>query len=67
MSRKQPKTPRTGLSTSRLRPPQREQAYMLLGIIGDVRVGTSPRPLTVIRLIVFKERLRAAGWSGELP
>jgi acetamidase/formamidase len=45
----------------------REQAYMLLGIIGELRVGTSPRPVRATRLIVPEEQLRAAGWNGELP
>jgi acetamidase/formamidase len=50
---------RTGLS--------REEAYMLLSIIGELRVGTSPRPVMATRLIVPDEPLRAADWSGELP
>jgi acetamidase/formamidase len=50
---------RTGLS--------REEAYMLLSIIGELRVGTSPRPVMATRLIVPEEPLRTAGWSGELP
>ena len=50
---------RTGLS--------REEAYMLLSIIGELRVGTSPRPVMATRLIVPEEPLRAAGWNGELP
>ena len=45
----------------------REEAYMLLSIIGELRVGTSPRPIMATRLIVPEEPLRAAGWSGELP
>jgi len=45
----------------------REEAYMLLSIIGEFRVGTSPRPVTATRLIVPEEQLRAAGWKGELP
>jgi acetamidase/formamidase len=44
-----------------------EEAYMLLSIIGELRVGTSPRPVMAMRRIVPKEPLRAAGWSGELP
>ena len=40
---------------------------MLLSIIGELRVGTSPRPVMATRLIVPEEPLRAAGWSGELP
>ena len=38
---------RTGLS--------REEAYMLLSIIGELRVGTSPRPVMATRLIVPEE------------
>ena len=49
---------RTGLS--------REEAYMLLSIIGELRVGTSPRRVMVTRLIVPEEQLRTAGWNGEL-
>jgi acetamidase/formamidase len=45
----------------------RAQAYMLLSIIGERRVGTSPRPVMATRLIVPEEQLRAAGWNGELP
>jgi amidase len=45
----------------------REEAYMLLSIVGELRVGTSPRPVMATRLIVPEEPLRAAGWSGELP
>jgi amidase len=45
----------------------REEAYMLLSIIGELRIGTSPRPVMATRLIVPEEPLRAAGWSGELP
>ena len=70
MSRKRPKTPHAGLSTSRSREPaglNREEAYMLLSIIGELRVGTSPRPVMATRLIVPEEQLRAAGWDGELP
>jgi hypothetical protein len=45
----------------------RQEAYMLLSIIGELRVGTSPRPVMAIRLIVPEEQLPAAGWNGELP
>jgi amidase len=45
----------------------RAEAYMLLSIIGELRVGTSPRPVMATRLIVPEEQLRGAGWSGELP
>ena len=40
---------------------------MLLSIIGELRLGTSPRPGMATRLIVPEEQLRAAGWNGELP
>jgi acetamidase/formamidase len=45
----------------------REEAYMLISIIGEMRVGTSPRPVMATRLIVPEEQLRAAGWNGDLP
>jgi hypothetical protein len=38
-----------------------------VSIIGELRVGTSPRPVMATRLIVPEEPLRVAGWSGELP
>ena len=65
----QPKTPRAGPSISQSCEPARgrEEAYMLLSIIGELRVGTSPRPVMATRLIVPEEQLRAAGWNGELP
>jgi len=40
----------------------KEEAYMLLGIIGELRVGTSPRPTMAARLIVPREPLRAVGY-----
>ncbi len=43
-----------------------EEAYMLLSIVGELRIGTSPRPIMAARLIVPRETLAAAGWSGEL-
>ena len=42
----------------------REEAYMLLGIIGELRVGTSPRPVMAARLIVPLDVLSHAGWRG---
>ena len=33
----------------------RRDAYMLLGIVGDVRVGTSPRPMMAGRVIIEKK------------
>ena len=44
----------------------REEAYMLLGVIGDLRVGTSPRPVMAARLIIPRAPLAAAGWTGEM-
>jgi len=44
----------------------REESYMLLSIIGELRVGTS-RPVMATRLIVPEEPLRAARWRGGLP
>jgi hypothetical protein len=40
---------------------------MLLSIIGELRIGPSPRPVMATRLIVPEEPLHAAGWNGELP
>lgn len=42
----------------------REEAYMLLGIIGELRVGTSPRPTMAARLVIPRAPLRAAGYDG---
>ena len=42
-----------------------QEAYMLLGIIGELRVGTSPRPIMAARLIINRDILTAAGWNGE--
>jgi amidase len=44
-----------------------EEAYMLLSVIGELRVGTSPRPIMATRLIVPRPALEAAGWTGEVP
>ncbi len=41
-----------------------EEAYMLLGIIGELRVGTSPRPIMAARLIVPLQVLAHVGWRG---
>ena len=35
----------------------REEAYMLLSIVGELRIGTSPRPIMAARLIVPRETL----------
>ena len=43
-----------------------EEAYMLLSIVGELRIGTSPRPIMAARLIVPRHTLTAAGWSGDL-
>lgn len=43
-----------------------QESYMLLGIVGDLRIGTSPRPIMAARLIISKEVLRAAGWDGSV-
>jgi amidase len=43
-----------------------EEAYMLLSVVGDLRVGTSPRPIMATRLVVPTAALRAAGWDGML-
>ena len=51
-------TANTGLSE--------EEAYMLLSIVGELRIGTSPRPIMAARLIVPRETLAAAGWGGAL-
>jgi amidase len=41
-----------------------EEAYMLLSIVGELRIGTSPRPVMAARLIIPRETLAAAGWSA---
>jgi len=41
-----------------------EEAYMLLSIIGELRIGTSPRPVMAARLIIPLETLAAAGWTS---
>ena len=42
-----------------------EEAYMLLSIVGELRIGTSPRPVMAARLIIPRETLAAAGWSAS--
>ncbi len=42
----------------------RDEAYMLLGIVGELRVGTSPRPIMAARLVIPRETLNAAGYTG---
>ena len=39
---------------------------MLLGIVGELRIGTSPRPTMAARLIVDKTVLASAGWDGAV-
>jgi amidase len=41
----------------------REEAYMLLGITGELRVGTSPRPVMCARLMIPRAVLEAAGMT----
>lgn len=43
-----------------------KEAYMLLGIIGELRIGTSPRPIMAARLIIPKEIMIDAGWTGKV-
>ena len=43
----------------------REEAYMLLGIVGELRIGTSPRPVMAARLIISREVLAAAGFRSD--
>ena len=44
----------------------REEAYMLLSIVGDLRIGTSPRPIMAARLIIPTDTLKKAGWRGDV-
>ncbi len=44
----------------------REEAYMLLSIVGELRIGTSPRPIMAARLIVPRDTLTEAGWGGPV-
>jgi amidase len=41
----------------------REEAYMLLGITGELRIGTSPRPVMCARLMIPREVLNSAGMT----
>jgi hypothetical protein len=66
--RKQGRTPHAALDFAVARTGlDRQEACMLLSIIGKLRVGTAPSPVMATRLIVPEEQLRAAGWNGELP
>lgn len=42
----------------------RREAYMLLSIVGELRLGTSPRPMMAARLIVPRASLETAGLAG---
>ncbi len=42
----------------------RQEASMLLGIVGGLRIGTSPRPIMAARLIVPHEVLVSAGMTA---
>lgn len=42
----------------------RREAYMLLSIVGELRIGTSPRPVMAARLIIPQAILAAAGLAG---
>ncbi len=44
----------------------RQEAYMLLSIIGELRIGTSPRPVMAARPIIPTRILADAGWRGNL-
>jgi amidase len=44
----------------------REEAYMLLGITGELRVGTSPRPVMCARLMIPREVLSSAGMTAVI-
>lgn len=41
-----------------------QEASMLLGIVGGLRIGTSPRPIMAARLIVPREVLVSAGMTA---
>lgn len=45
-------------------PLSRREAYMLLSIVGELRVGTSPRPVMAARLIIPRSVLVSAGMKG---
>jgi hypothetical protein len=50
---------RTGLS--------REEAYILLSIIGELRFGASPRPVMATRLSSSRNHCALSAGAGELP
>lgn len=41
-----------------------EEAYMLLGIVGELRIGTSPRPVMAARIMIPRQVLNDAGFKG---
>ncbi len=45
-------------------PLSRREAYMLLSIVGELRVGTSPRPVMAARLIIPRGVLVSAGMQS---
>ena len=46
-------------------PLSREEAYMLLSIVGELRIGTSPRPIMAARLIIPRSTLADAGFKDD--
>ena len=42
----------------------REEAYMLLGLVGELRIGTSPRPMMAGRIMIPRTVLNDAGFAG---
>ena len=42
----------------------REEAYMLLGLVGEPGIGTSPRPMMAGRLMIPRQVLADAGRYG---
>ena len=42
----------------------REEAYMLLGLVGELRIGTSPRPMMAGRIMIPRRVLNDAGFQG---
>lgn len=43
----------------------REEAYMLLSIVGELRIGTSPRPIMAARLIIPRATLDETGFQAD--
>jgi amidase len=44
---------------------ERREAYMLLSIVGELRIGTSPRPVMAARIIIPRKVLDAARHPGS--